>query len=134
MDVDDEDFLDDDDDDVGRAHGTSQRRTRAEKGKGKATAVPGERRQHAAAGPEGYSWEADYERTWDAVQEDATGSLEGAVYDFLQQAKRRRCALIFNLRSREVHRIRPTECYEMRRRSSAASSGISTSSSTSRSP
>lgn len=90
MDVDDQDFLDDDEDEVGRAHGIARSRgpTRAEKGKGRAVDDGVEPRR--PAGPEGYSWEADYERTWDAVQEDATGSLEGAVYDFLQQAKRRR--------------------------------------------
>ncbi|PWN31925.1 TFIIH basal transcription factor complex, subunit SSL1 [Meira miltonrushii] len=38
----------------------------------------------------GYAWEATYKRSWDAVREDAGGSLAGAVRGLLEASKRRR--------------------------------------------
>ena len=42
-----------------------------------------------------YAWEANYKRSWDAVEEDESGSLAGAVKTFLDAAKRRRCVPSF---------------------------------------
>ncbi|PWZ03595.1 Ssl1-domain-containing protein [Testicularia cyperi] len=38
----------------------------------------------------GYSWEATYKRSWDAVAEDEEGSLESAVRSMIEGSKRRR--------------------------------------------
>jgi transcription initiation factor TFIIH subunit 2 len=38
----------------------------------------------------GYTWEGQFERTWDALQEDEAGSLEAAVNEFVERSKRRR--------------------------------------------
>ncbi|KAI6046093.1 Ssl1-like-domain-containing protein [Pisolithus marmoratus] len=37
-----------------------------------------------------YTWEASYTRSWDTVQEDETGSLQGAVEDLMARGRRRR--------------------------------------------
>jgi len=37
-----------------------------------------------------YSWEGDFERTWDLVQEDEEGSLTGVVAGLVQSGKRKR--------------------------------------------
>ncbi|XP_006813644.1 general transcription factor IIH subunit 2-like [Saccoglossus kowalevskii] len=37
-----------------------------------------------------YIWEGDYERTWEAIKEDETGSLQTVVDDILHRTKRRR--------------------------------------------
>ncbi|ESN96704.1 hypothetical protein HELRODRAFT_185095 [Helobdella robusta] len=37
----------------------------------------------------GYAWEAEYEKTWEVLQEDEAGSLQSAVADIIQKAKRR---------------------------------------------
>lgn len=68
------------------------------KGKGKATQGAGARdssRKNGAAKGKGqeYSWEGGVERSWDVVQEDAAGSLSGAVSDLLANSKRRRSVL-----------------------------------------
>ncbi|XP_065195788.1 general transcription factor IIH subunit 2-like [Sycon ciliatum] len=39
-----------------------------------------------------YVWEADYERSWEALHEDAEGSLQAAVDDIALRAQRRRAA------------------------------------------
>ena len=39
---------------------------------------------------QGYSWEATYKRSWDAVAEDESGSLESAVRQMIEGSKRRR--------------------------------------------
>ncbi|KAI8821039.1 Ssl1-like-domain-containing protein [Fimicolochytrium jonesii] len=39
---------------------------------------------------QGYSWEEEYKRSWDILQEDEQGSLVGAVNSIQQQLKRRR--------------------------------------------
>lgn len=36
----------------------------------------------------GFSWEATYERSWDTVYEDESGTLEGAVSDILMGSSR----------------------------------------------
>lgn len=38
----------------------------------------------------GYSWEDEYKRSWDTLQEDSTGSLSTAVENVLAASKRRR--------------------------------------------
>ena len=38
----------------------------------------------------GKAWEGQFERTWDQVQEDERGTLEGAVTDMLLTSKTRR--------------------------------------------
>ncbi|KAF9244916.1 Ssl1-like-domain-containing protein [Melanogaster broomeanus] len=37
-----------------------------------------------------YTWEASYTRSWDTVQEDESGSLQGAVEDLMARGRRRR--------------------------------------------
>ncbi|XP_077998384.1 general transcription factor IIH subunit 2-like [Glandiceps talaboti] len=37
-----------------------------------------------------YIWEGDYERTWEAIKEDESGSLQAVVDDILHRAKRKR--------------------------------------------
>lgn len=39
-----------------------------------------------------YTWEASYARSWDTVQEDESGSLQGAVEDLMARSRRRRHA------------------------------------------
>ncbi|KAI6125727.1 Ssl1-like-domain-containing protein [Pisolithus croceorrhizus] len=53
------------------------------KGKGKASEKP-------KKGKQAYTWEASYTRSWDTVQEDETGSLQGAVEDLMARDRRRR--------------------------------------------
>lgn len=36
----------------------------------------------------GYAWEGEFQRTWDMVQEDATGSLESVVSDLVRKRRR----------------------------------------------
>lgn len=38
----------------------------------------------------GYSWEEEYRRSWEILQEDESGSLRGVVAQLQQQLKRRR--------------------------------------------
>lgn len=38
----------------------------------------------------GYSWEDEYRRSWEILQEDESGSLRGVVAQLQQQLKRRR--------------------------------------------
>ncbi|ELU17421.1 hypothetical protein CAPTEDRAFT_178402 [Capitella teleta] len=40
-----------------------------------------------------YTWETEYERTWEALKEDDDGSLQAAVDDVIHRAKRRRALL-----------------------------------------
>ncbi|KAK7057112.1 VWFA domain-containing protein [Favolaschia claudopus] len=62
------------------------------KGKGKATA--GDKRKKdkgkGKATDGAYTWEASYTRSWDTVQEDEAGSLQGAVEDWMTRGRRRR--------------------------------------------
>ncbi|KZP18744.1 TFIIH basal transcription factor complex, subunit SSL1 [Athelia psychrophila] len=61
------------------------------KGKGKGKAVA-KTKKTAKGKPkdQAYTWEASYTRSWDTVQEDAGGSLQGAVEDLLARGRRRR--------------------------------------------
>lgn len=47
-----------------------------------------EQQDEAATG--GYSWEEEYKRSWDVLQEDAEGNLSSVVSQLQQQRKRRR--------------------------------------------
>ncbi|XP_045161662.1 general transcription factor IIH subunit 2-like [Mercenaria mercenaria] len=38
----------------------------------------------------GYRWETEYEKTWEALQEDDEGSLQPSINDMLHKAKRRK--------------------------------------------
>ena len=46
-------------------------------------------RPHAGAGG-GYVWEAEYKRSWDVIQEDEHGSLQGVVASLQREMKRKR--------------------------------------------
>lgn len=39
---------------------------------------------------QGYTWETEYERTWEVLKEDAAGSLQASVDDVVHKSKRRR--------------------------------------------
>ena len=73
-----------DDDEVNASSG-------ARKGKG---AADTRRKKHALQGnaEDGaeYAWEGAFQRSWDVVQEDASGSLAGVVNEFVEKSKRRR--------------------------------------------
>ncbi|KAJ2237428.1 hypothetical protein GGF40_003900 [Coemansia sp. RSA 1286] len=38
----------------------------------------------------GYAWEEEYKRSWDVIQEDASGSIQSSIMDINDQRKRRR--------------------------------------------
>ncbi len=38
-----------------------------------------------AGNREGYSWEEKYKRSWDVLQEDSAGSLQGVISGLQQQ-------------------------------------------------
>ncbi|KZT10967.1 TFIIH basal transcription factor complex subunit SSL1 [Laetiporus sulphureus 93-53] len=61
----------------GKGKGKAIDRRKKDKGKGKAKEQP-------------YAWEASYTRSWDTVQEDEAGSLQGAVQDLIARGRRRR--------------------------------------------
>lgn len=46
--------------------------------------------QDEDAGKGGYSWEEEYKRSWDVLQEDEEGRLSSVVAQLQQQRKRRR--------------------------------------------
>ncbi|CAO3661069.1 unnamed protein product [Rhizopus microsporus] len=46
--------------------------------------------QQGEAATGGYSWEEEYKRSWDVLQEDAEGNLSSVVSQLQQQRKRRR--------------------------------------------
>ncbi|OAX39575.1 TFIIH basal transcription factor complex, subunit SSL1 [Rhizopogon vinicolor AM-OR11-026] len=60
------------------------------KGKGKATDKRKKDKGKAKAKEQAYTWEASYTRSWDTVQEDEAGSLQGAVEDLMARGRRRR--------------------------------------------
>ncbi|KII92093.1 hypothetical protein PLICRDRAFT_102431 [Plicaturopsis crispa FD-325 SS-3] len=63
------------------------------KGKGKASAAPTKRKKDGKAkakAKEAYTWEGSITRSWDTVQEDEAGSLQGAVEDWMARGRRRR--------------------------------------------
>ncbi|KAH9839468.1 Ssl1-like-domain-containing protein [Rhodofomes roseus] len=61
----------------GKGKGKAIDRGKKEKGKGTSKEQP-------------YAWEASYTRSWDTVQEDEAGSLQGAVEDLIARGRRRR--------------------------------------------
>lgn len=99
-----DDFLADDGDyDDGR-HFAAARRKAAKSGRGKAGA--GSKRKAGALGGPGakdagksYAWESSFQRSWDVVGEDQSGSLEASVKHLLAAGKRKRAA-------REERRVR----------------------------
>ncbi|KAL4074120.1 Ssl1-like-domain-containing protein [Scleroderma citrinum] len=60
------------------------------KGKGKATEKRKKDKVKGKSKEQAYTWEASYTRSWDTVQEDETGSLQGAVDDLMARGRRRR--------------------------------------------
>lgn len=85
-------------DDAGRARGKGKSKAtdkrKKDKGKGKAKDVRTFSRttklpSHLSI-QQAYTWEASYTRSWDTVQEDETGSLQGAVADLMARGRRRR--------------------------------------------
>ncbi|GAA5903589.1 hypothetical protein JCM8208_003632 [Rhodotorula glutinis] len=89
-DEDESDFGGSDDSDDGIA------RLRSKRGRGATAARGAAGTAGAAGGPatrskgKGKAWEGQFERTWDQVQEDERGTLEGAVSDLLLSTKSRR--------------------------------------------
>ncbi|GJN93526.1 hypothetical protein Rhopal_006583-T1 [Rhodotorula paludigena] len=66
------------------------RRTRAAAGRGAVNGRGAAQAQRGRDKGKGKAWEGQFERTWDQVQEDERGSLEGAVSDLLLTSKSRR--------------------------------------------
>ncbi|KAF7971810.1 hypothetical protein HWV62_19897 [Athelia sp. TMB] len=63
------------------------------KGKGKAKVVAKAKKPGLKSKPkdvQAYTWEGSITRSWDTVQEDAGGSLQGAVEDLMARGRRRR--------------------------------------------
>ncbi|KAH9851435.1 TFIIH basal transcription factor complex subunit SSL1 [Lenzites betulinus] len=60
------------------------------KGKGKAIDRRKKDKGKAKAKEQPYAWEATYTRSWDTVQEDEAGSIQGAVQDLIARGRRRR--------------------------------------------
>ncbi|KAG2119537.1 Ssl1-like-domain-containing protein [Suillus discolor] len=62
------------------------------KGKGKGKVIDKRKKDKgkAKAKEQAYTWEASYTRSWDTVQEDEAGSLQGAVEDLMARGRRRR--------------------------------------------
>ncbi|KAL1718875.1 Ssl1-like-domain-containing protein, partial [Schizophyllum commune] len=64
---------------------------RSKKGKGKAADKKRDKgKAKEKAETLAYTWEASYTRSWDTVQEDESGSLQGAVEDWVVRARRKR--------------------------------------------
>lgn len=87
---DDDDDIDGSDDDTGyRARPRANRSSRPNNGANGAGKNDAKRRktEHDSAG---YAWEASYNRSWDAVQEDESGGLQKAVEGLLARGRRRR--------------------------------------------
>ncbi|CAN8015423.1 unnamed protein product [Ixodes persulcatus] len=47
---------------------------------------------------QGYRWETEYERTWEAIQEDESGLLQPSVLDFVHRSKRKQMLAKKNVR------------------------------------
>lgn len=111
------------------------RRTRGAAGRGAVNGRSAAQAQRGRDKGKGKAWEGQFERTWDQVQEDERGSLEGAVSDLLLTSKSRRCAAAESSSAPSSDSPPfPAGSCATRRRSSAASSAMSTSLSTSRAP
>lgn len=82
----------------GKGKGKAIDRGKKDKGKGKAKEVCDSfiaQTQEPCAEcsqKQPYAWEASYTRSWDTVQEDEAGSLQGAVEDLIARGRRRRYA------------------------------------------
>jgi tRNA splicing endonuclease len=77
----------------GKAKGKVADKRKKDKGKAKAKEVGKPACPHAAiliSLQQAYTWEASYTRSWDTVQEDEAGSLQGAVEDLMARGRRRR--------------------------------------------
>ncbi|KAK7472812.1 hypothetical protein VKT23_000919 [Stygiomarasmius scandens] len=63
------------------------------KGKGKGKATDKRKKDKGKRKPkdvQAYTWEANYTRSWETVQEDEAGSLQGAVEDWIARSRRKR--------------------------------------------
>ncbi|KAG1802723.1 Ssl1-like-domain-containing protein [Suillus plorans] len=85
----DDNFMDVDSDSDISLLGDAEHRGKG-KGKGKATDKRKKDKGKAKAKEQAYTWEASYTRSWDTVQEDEAGSLQGAVEDLMARGRRRR--------------------------------------------
>ncbi|XP_022649374.1 general transcription factor IIH subunit 2-like [Varroa jacobsoni] len=47
---------------------------------------------------QGYRWESEYERTWEAIQEDESGNLQASVQDIVHKTRRHHLLLQKNVR------------------------------------
>ncbi|KAG1881460.1 Ssl1-like-domain-containing protein [Suillus tomentosus] len=85
----DDNFMDVDSDSDISLLGDAEHRGKG-KAKGKATDKRKKDKGKAKAKEQAYTWEASYTRSWDTVQEDEAGSLQGAVEDLMARGRRRR--------------------------------------------
>ncbi|KIK67342.1 hypothetical protein GYMLUDRAFT_155763 [Collybiopsis luxurians FD-317 M1] len=62
------------------------------KAKGKGKALDKRKKDKAKRKPkdQAYTWEANFTRSWETVQEDEAGSLQGAVNDWMARGRRKR--------------------------------------------
>ncbi|KAG2059031.1 TFIIH basal transcription factor complex, subunit SSL1 [Suillus hirtellus] len=85
----DDNFMDVDSDSDISLLGDAEHRGKG-KGKSKASDKRKKDKGKAKAKEQAYTWEASYTRSWDTVQEDEAGSLQGAVEDLMARGRRRR--------------------------------------------
>ncbi|KAH9940414.1 TFIIH basal transcription factor complex subunit SSL1 [Epithele typhae] len=85
-----DDFVDDSESDVSIGGLEDDHSKPKGKGKGKATDKRKIDKGKSKAKDQAYAWEATYTRSWDTVQEDEAGRLEGAVQDLIARGRRRR--------------------------------------------
>ncbi|KAI0790821.1 TFIIH basal transcription factor complex subunit SSL1 [Abortiporus biennis] len=83
-------YMDVDSDSDISIHGDDQNSRSKPKGKGKAVDRGKAAKNKGKAKEQPYAWEATYTRSWDTVQEDESGSLQGAVEDLIARGRRRR--------------------------------------------
>jgi transcription initiation factor TFIIH subunit 2 len=77
----------------GKGKGKATDKRKKDKGRAKAKEVSKASFCHRAMFiflQQAYTWEASYTRSWDTVQEDEAGSLQGAVEDLMARGRRRR--------------------------------------------
>jgi transcription initiation factor TFIIH subunit 2 len=78
----------------GKTKGKTLEKRKKNKGKGKAKDVscvpPYHITRPSILIQQAYTWEASYTRSWDTVQEDEAGSLQGAVEEWMARGRRRR--------------------------------------------
>jgi transcription initiation factor TFIIH subunit 2 len=89
MDDSDDDYVDhvEEDEDFELEDGISRRtRTKDTAPRGGRSSKPSKLKGSA----DGYSWEDEYHRSWDVVQEDAGGSLAGVVAGIVEESKKKR--------------------------------------------